>query len=275
MPLGKFPAKAALTPFLCLIASAVYAGAWTRQAGSGLYIQNASYYFTNKFFDNSGNKKTFSGYGKYELNPYLEYGLSDRLTIGSNIFLQRVSQTTNNINNQTNWGIGDSEFFSRLRLWQKNGFIVSAEPMVKLPSLVREAAMPQIGNRNFDAAITLSGGYGYKAWQLNHFVNIDIGYNHRFGSPHDQVKFSGTAGFSVSENWMVIAQVFNTSRFGTNIAPTFTESSADDYNLTKLQISAIYKIDSKLSLQTGIFSNIAGRNSGAGNGVVLAVLKTF
>lgn len=275
MPFGKFSAKTILTLLLCLVAGTVYAGAWTRQAGSGLYIQNASYYFTNKFFDNSGNKKAFSGYGKYELNPYLEYGLNDGLTIGSNIFLQRASQTRNNINNQTNWGIGDSEFFTRLRLWQENGFILSAEPMVKLPSLARNAAEPQIGNRNFDTAITFSGGYGYKAWKLDHFVNIDITYNHRFGAPNDQLKFAGTAGFSLSDSWMAIAQVFNTSRLGANIGPAFTESSADDYNLTKLQISAIYKIDSKLSLQTGIFSNIAGRNSGAGNGVVLAILKVF
>lgn len=259
-----------ITILLCLTASLAHAGAWTQNDGKALLITNISYYSTSKFFDNSGNKKLFNNYSKYELNPYLEYGLRDDLTVGANFFLQRASQ-----NATSNWGIGDSEFFIRKKLWQKDGFMFSAEPMLKLPSLEKQSSQPRIGSKNFDTGLTFSGGYSFKAWGLDHFTNLDAGYRHRFGTPNDQLKFAATAGFSLSKKYMLFTQIFNTTRLKNPANPAFTQSSGDDYDLTKLQISTIYKIDDKLSFQVGAFSHLTGRNVGGGNGATFTINKEF
>lgn len=258
-----------LTILLCLVTGVAHAGAWTQKEGEALLITNFSYYSASEFFDNSGRKQPLTDYSKYELNPYLEYGLRDDVTVGANIFVDRASQ------NSSNWGIGDSEFFIRKRLWQKNGFVFSAEPMIKFPSLANHSSQPQIGSRNYDTGLTFSSGYGFQAWGLDHFVDLDAGYRYRFGTPNNQLKFSAIAGFSLSKKSMVLAQVFNTSRLASSPDPTFTQSPADDYNLTKLQISTIYKMDDKLSLQIGAFSDIYGRNTGAGDGATFAISKKF
>ena len=122
---------------LCMLPSITYAGAWTQGAGKGLFIQNISYYSTDQYFNNSGNKQTLNNYSKYELNQYLEYGLRDWLTVGANIFVERASQ--NNIAgiNQTNWGIGDSEFLSaaecgkRMLLYSPSNLWLNFQALIK------------------------------------------------------------------------------------------------------------------------------------------------
>ncbi len=273
---GKLTTKATIALFICFISGLAYAGAWTQQTGKWLTISNFSYYSTNKYFDNSGKQKPLASYKKFEINPYIEYGLRDDVTVGANLFFQQASQYNGVIGtDNNNIGIGDSEFFTRFRLWQKDGAVFSIEPMVKLPSLESSSEQPQIGSRNFDTGLTFSAGYGFKKWDLDHFINLDAGYRHRFGMPSDQLKINATAGLSVSKNTMLLTQVFNTARLASHNNAIFTQSSGDDYDLTKLQISAIYKIDDKLSLQAGAFSNIAGKNSGGGDGMIFAINKSF
>ena len=80
---------------------------------------------------------------------------------------------------------------------------------------------------------------------------------------------------SFSEKTMLLTQLFVTKRIYNDYNSVFTQSSGDDYDLSKLQISGIYKLDEKTSLQLGIFSNVAGRNIGNGNGLIFAVSKNF
>lgn len=258
------------------IASAAYAGAWTQESGHGQLILNTTYYATDRLWDNQGHRHDQPTYSKYELNPYLEYGITDTITAGANLSLQRAHQDgAPGAMDQTNWGVGDSEFFVRKRLWQGNGFVVSAEPMVKLPSPESSREMPQLGGVHPDAGMGLSAGYGFSAFGQNHFVDLDTQYRYRFGPPKDQVRISGTVGIGITERWMVMPQMFATYRTASPSVASFTQSSADDYNLVKLQLSAVYKVNDTVSLQAGGFLPVDGKNTGIGSGVLVALWKRF
>ncbi len=56
-------------------------GAWTQAPGQWQLIVNAVHYSTDSRFDNRGRKVSQPTYRKQELNPYLEYGLTDRYTL--------------------------------------------------------------------------------------------------------------------------------------------------------------------------------------------------
>lgn len=58
-------------------------------------------------------------------------------------------------------------------------------------------------------------------------------------------------------------------------AASFTQSSGDDFDLMKLQLSAVYKVNPHLSIQLGAFSHVDGNNVGAGDGALVAVWKRF
>ena len=251
-----------------------FAGAWTQDQGSGQAILTGSYYNTDSYWDNQGHKQSEPAYSKYNLNPYLEYGLTSDITVGTNLSLQRDHQDSGaGSAAQTSWGLGDSEFFLRKRLWQDGGFIVSAEPMVKLPSPTDR--MPKLGGSSPDAGLGLSGGYSFTAWGLSDFADIDTQYRHRFGTPKDQINLAGTLGISVSPSWMIMPQTFLTYRTTTPAVAAFSNSAADDYNLITLQLSAVYKASNDVSLQFGGFSHVAGRNTGGGEGALFAVWKKF
>lgn len=261
---------------LLIISSNVYASGWTQKSGHGLLINNFSYYSTSHYFDANGDRKPLNGnYTKYEMNPYIEYGISDNTTIGANIFLSRVFQkNTIASSNATNYGLGDSELFIRHRIWQGNGFSFAVEPLIKLPSLQKYTIEPKVGSTTFDAGLTTSSGYSFKAFEKHHFANIDISYRHSFGPLSDRVKIDTSVGFSVSEDLILLPQLFITSRLSSAISPS-NNTSADNYSLRKLQLSAIYKLTPDFSLQAGVFSNISGRNTGGGNGGLFAVHKVF
>ncbi len=247
-----------------------YAGAWTQKQGEGQVILNALYYSTKTLYNNQGNKASQAKFSKYELNPYFEYGLTDAVTIGANLSLQRTYQANN-----SNWGIGDSEFFVRTRLWEKDGFVLSLEPMVKLPSPEHATETPALGGRHPDAGLGLSAGYGFSAFGQNHFANLDTQYRYRFGSPENQIKLAGTVGISVTDTLMFMPQLFATLRANDPAAAAFTQSSGDDYDLLKGQISAVYKMNEQTNLQIAGFSHLDGKNVGAGEGLVLSVWQKF
>lgn len=67
------------------------AAAWTQAEGQWQINTSAVLYNTSKFFDVNGNLQHQKPLTKTELNPYLEYGLTDDLTLGFNGFIQYFS----------------------------------------------------------------------------------------------------------------------------------------------------------------------------------------
>jgi len=259
---------------LILFPGYVQAGAWTQPQGHGQIILNGYYYTADKRFDNSGNTVALPQYNKYELNPYVEYGYTDFLTLGANLSLQAVSQESGS-GTLTNYGLGDSEFFARVRLWQKGGMVVSAMPLVKLPSPERASEQPKIGATHPDAALGIAGGYGFELFGQHHFADVAAMYRYRFGTPENQINFSTTLGIGITPRWTVLPQVFVTQRAETPTAATFTQSSGDDYDATKLQLSAAYAYSPTTTFQAGVFGDVDGKNTGIGRGVLLSVWRNF
>ena len=255
---------------IALAGGVSYGAAWVQKKHHGQIILTGNYTTANRFYDAEGNTQRQTQYVKYELNPYFEYGLSDRITLGANLFLQRSAQGIN-----ASWGMGDSEFFARVHLAQIHGFVISLQPLVKLPSPTSETQQPLIGSHDPDAELTLSVGRGFSLFGRDHFANLDLGYRHRFGAPKDQYRIAATVGMNVSERLTLMPQLFVTR--STDIArnAAFTQSSGDDYHLTKLQLSAVYRINSRLNAQAGYFTTLDGKNTGDGQGVILSLWRQF
>ena len=265
----------AFISILFLNPNTAFAGAWTQAQDGIQLIVTGNYYSAEKMWDNQGQKQSQPTYSKYELNPYIEYGLRDDLTLGANILLDRAHQDAAAGSGRTNFDIGDSEFFLRKRLINSSGYVMSVEPMIKLPSPENSSSQPRVGSSHPDLGLSIANGYGFSAWGLNHFADLDVQYRHRLGPSKDQVKISGTVGIGLTQRWMLMPQTFLTYRTSHNQTVTFTQSSSDDYNLIRLQLSAVYKMTDSLSLQMGGYGDIDGKNAGIGRGVLIALWKQF
>lgn len=257
--------------------SSCLAGAWTQEENRFLFVGTQSVFVSDGYYDRDGNRQPQQQYRKYEINPYIEWGITDRLTAGANLFLhyveQDVSETislspTTSLTTDTasyNAGLGDAEVFARYRIWRQGDALVSIQPLVKLPSLYLYDRLPRSGGSQWDGELSLLGGYGFELWDRWHYVDTRLGYRHRVGNEiHDQLKADIKLGLRVSANWVIQPAIYTT--WATDIPKNtpFTESGENDYDLVKLEASAMYYVTPMFYLQAGLATHAAGRNAGTG-----------
>lgn len=251
-----------------LVPSAACAGAWTLDTGKYQLITSLSYYQTDEYFDRQSNRQPQQDYQKAELGYYLEYGAMESLTIGGNWSTVRAAQdtatgTTDNIN------MGDLELFARKRIWQEGASVWSLQPSVIIPSPDDKNDSPKVGGDSYAYGLTGNFGHNFMLFGRSHYVDIAAGYIHRTGTPDDYWKVDSTVGITLDDTWSLMPQLFVTRTTGSTGGTGLSLSSADNYDLAKLQVSVLYKLSDKRRIQLGAFAPIQGENTGAGHGILL------
>ena len=269
--------RLSLPIFVIAIASPLFAHAagWTQAEGDIQTITTARYYTTNEFFNNDGDRRNQPRYTKYEINPYIEYGLTDSLTLGFNAFADYVTQNPPALARDSNIMLSDVEVFGRFRIAQGADWVFSLQPLIKFPSLYEYDNAPRSGSEFWDAEISAQAGKNFTWWNRTHFTTFTAGYRHRFETPKDQFKLEWTTGLRLDDRWQITPQISYTGRVDSVSNPTFTQSGQDDYNLLKLQLGALYALSETVSVEAGGFLHSQGENTGSGGGVMLAIWKKF
>lgn len=283
--------------FLCLVLLPwrAYSAAWLQQEGHGQFISSFSYYHSDQFFDKSGHTQDNTTFSKPELSRYLEYGFSPEITLGANARFAYAQADDNALLDQFNSGSFDSTNFShseinvdlffRHKLYEKDGFIATIQPLVSLPEFTYNAINGLELQKN-RYALELRGLLGYSfQWrkllhQQNtqkgysgqwHFANMEFAYR-RVGryAPNvvDELKIDSTLGLRPSEAWLIMAQNFTT------IGAKSTNNLAN-IGLSKIQLSAVWQYNDRQSVQLGVFQDIWGKQAGKGQGVLLAIWAGF
>lgn len=258
-----------------LMAAPAFAGAWVRDPGEWQAIHTFTYYETDRFTAIDGNGQDIPRYTKWEVQPSVEYGLTDHTTVGGTLFIQRVRQDNPPGVSRTNTGIGDTELFVRHRLLQFRNAVVSVQPLIKLPRLTSDQDFPPVGSPYADVELRLLAGYAFPWLGQHHYLNAEAAYRTRGASPADQVHVDLSAGMALSDSLTLMPQLFTT--FSTDL-PGRREiliARAQDYDLVKPQLSLVYAINAMISLQAGAFHHSYARNTGRGGGVFIGLWQRF
>lgn len=250
-----------------------HTSAWTQAKDAVQIIVNAEYYAADEVFTNSGDRQQQPSFSRQDISPYFEYGLSDDWTVGGKTFLTRAAQTGGTQNTE-NWGIGETELFARYQLYRKGVWAASISPMVKLPSPESRSEQPIIGGPRPDVGLGVSLGRSFALLSRTHFANLDLQYRYRFGPQADQIRITQTVGLAIDEKWLLMPQLFMTLRQGQQTTG-FTFSNSDDYDQTRVQLSVRYALQENLFVQLGGYRDIAGQNTGAGKGGLLALWMQY
>lgn len=266
--------------FLCLAAivgffNEVRANPWVQNPGHGIAILNAVTYTTERYFDASGHEIAQPRFTKYELNPYVEYGLSEDWTLGASLFLHRLQQKNGGSLNEDNWGLGNSEFFARRALWSEGQQALSGDLFTALPSAYSETGGPKAGRDDYDLGVALNAGQGFALWgRDDHFAALRAAYRYRHGALGDQVQVEARTGLRVDADWLLLPELQWTlpvqgSGAGRSVA------GQNDYRLLKGQLSAVYLLDDLHGIQAGLFRHLDGENTGGGGGVLVSLWRRF
>lgn len=250
------------------------ANPWLQNPGHGIAILNAVTYTTERYFDASGKQTAQPRFTKYELNPYLEYGLNKDWTLGGSLFLHRLQQKNGSLN-EDNWGFGNSEFFARRALWGDDRQALSGDLFMALPSAYSETGGPKAGRDDYDLGVALHAGQGFSLWgRDDHFASIRAAYRYRHGVLGDQLQLEARTGLRVAAEWLLLPELQWTlpvqgSGAGRSVA------GQNDYRLLKGQISAVYLLDETYGLQAGLFRHLDGENTGGGGGMLVSLWRRF
>lgn len=259
--------------------AAAWAGPWTPRRGHGQVIVNVSFYETHEEFDRDGERDRFDFDGRFsklEVNPFLELGVTDRLALLVNLFASRQA-FDNEFGGLSNAGLGDSELGLRYRLSSPDRPLqIALQGFVKFATAERGGEV-SLGNRQFDAdlRLVLGGSIGKSARPP--FWTVEGGYRWRDDGPADEVRLEGTFGVHISSRVMLMGQLMST--IGMRNADAFDHEGnptlSPDYDLHRLQGSAIFRVSPRMRLQAAGFVHAFGRNTGAGGGALLAAWVEF
>lgn len=250
--------------FLLLLHGQAFAGAWVQEKGQGLSITTFRWYESDDFWDQSNHLHEGSRYRKLEINPYLEYGVTEKLTAGFNVFVPDIQASGQG----SNFGLGDFEIFARYRLWKSDVSTVSTQVLLKIPEAYDHNELPLIGQGQYDVEWRMLYGHSWTWGKHSWFVNAEGGVRKRVGPPADEIRLDWMIGWkSTGEKWEIDFRQENIiglrNNEGMTLNDPFREQSTD-YDLYKATLCALYWVNQRLGLQAGVTQDIYGRNTGRG-----------
>jgi len=255
--------------FALAIGASAHAGAWLQPKGEGLFIAQRSYFTSNAYYDALGSKQKQPRFDKWETQPYVEYGLAERITIGGTVFGQNLEQS-----GHQKIGIADPELFARTVLWQGQTQLISAQPFVKFPSMFRNETVPRGGSSSTDYGLSLLYGKNLHLLSTRDYLDVSGGYRIRDSQLQNQWHADAALGVGILQSWTIIPSVHSVFA-AQKQTQNFSQTGDLDYDLIKAEIAANYRFNEKRSLQIGVFNHVWGRQTGNGYGISLGIAQKF
>lgn len=246
------------------------AGAWTQPQGKGIAITNLTYYSTSNYYDSAGQKQSQPTFTKYEFQPYLEYGLTDAITLGGSAYLDAVKQS-----GESNQGLADPQFFIRGQIYRDDRQVVSLEPLLKLPSSFAHSVSPQGGSKSTDYEFSLRYGRNQPLITTRDYMDFRLGYRARTQGLSDQIMLDAATGIKLDDTWEITPAIRATLATSPKDAASYSENGDLDYSLLKAELGALYHVSQGRALQATLFDHIAGVQTGGGVGASVGFMQAF
>lgn len=260
---------AGIASIAALVSGPVCAAAFLQPPGEGQIILATTFDMSDRFFDANGRLRPVGDYRKFELQAYGEYGVKDWLTL---IAAPAWSQARSSMpGSGRSDGIARMEAGARVRLWQGaliegQTSVFSFQTSVRAPFMTERLTAPFVRREVFETDVRVMFGQTFKLGAFASFVSLEAAYRTRAGAA-DEWRADATLGVHFSERWLLLAQTFNifAGRYET-IAPRRSH---------KGQISAVYRINERWSLQAGAYHIPVGRNVARESGALAGVWRRF
>ena len=243
---------------------AAWASAWLLPPGDGQIITYSAFSDSTRAFDGHGNLIPVPDYQKFELGTYVEYGVTDWLTVSAAPAYDRV-QTP--VPGQSYTGLGESEIAARVGLYHTDMAVLSVQAGLRSPGASFDSLGPLDVRRAASLDVRGLAGHNCVVAGIEGFVEVQAGYRFYAENQPGEWRFDLTAGLRPLPRLLVMLQSFTSISFGT--------SQFGHVSWTKLQPSLVYDIAQQWSVQIGGFITVAGINAGRELGPTAGVWYRF
>ncbi len=233
------------------------AGAWTLEENKAYHKIAANFFTADDTFGTGA--EGFEEFTDYTVNYYGEYGLTDRVTLISQVPVRRSENTTTG-ESVDNFGVGDIDIGLRYKLLDANKWVLSSQFLYKAPFLYDEDDDLPLGNGQSDLEVRLQAGrslypYGY--------IGLEVGYRFRFEEPSDEFRYLVEYGFDLNE------KVYLRSKLDVIRAIDSTDVEIDltgspffpsAFDLGRVEASVGYKLNPRSSIEFTFTESLFGEN---------------
>ena len=239
---------------------------WNRPSGTGLVIFDVTRGTGTDYFDGGGRLAPARAYAKEELAAYVEYGLTDDLTLIARPSLDRVgvgvpeaarSQGLGRTGLGAQW---QAVVFGPAVLAFQGGFSLPGSNSARDPALrgdkVREAELRALGGISLPLP-------------FDPFVDLQGSYRIRSGGAASEWHGDVTVGFHPTERLLLFAQSLSRSPIGVS---DFTIPRSRS---TEVALKGVYAVTPSWWLQVGAFTTVSGRDALRERGLSTGVWHLF
>ncbi len=243
-----------------------FAGAWLMLPGDGQIIASTAFSGSTRAFDAQGRLIPVPSYDKFELGAYIEYGLTDWLTLIASPAYDSIKQPPPAVSYE---GPGESEIGARIGLYHSEAWAVSVEAGLRTPGAsLNDALAPfqprRAGSVDFRALV----GRNFEIAGMPGFAEAQAGYRFYAQNQPGEFRIDLTLGLRPAPQCLALLQSFSSISNGSGGG--FKHSSWH-----KLQPSLVYDLSPQWSLQLGGFVTVAGVNAGRELGPLAGVWYRF
>jgi protein XagA len=242
------------------------ASGWTQQKGHGQVIVTGVYSNSTRGYDGDGNVVDIDDYEKTEAYLLVEYGLTDDLTVIANPSFRHVGIDGASDNTT---GLGYTEVGARYRLFEGDGWVLSLQGTARIPGARRRDSLAQVGSTDAEYDLRALVGKGFRLGGMDAFVDVQGSYRLRDGDPPNEVHADATFGVRTSERMQILVQSFNTLSDGAG------EGVFRSYRYHNAQVSAVYDVSDRVSIQLGGLATLGGQNALRERGIVTGLWFSF
>ncbi len=244
---------------------AAWGGAWLiaprRRAG------HCRYFFSDSThaFDAHGHLVPVPSYRKFELGTYIEYGLTNWLTLVASPSYDRIQ---NPPPGQSYNGLGESEIAARVGLYRTDTSVLSFQAGLRSPGgSFADSLGPFEVRRAASLDVRGLAGRNVVVAAMEGFVEAQAGYRFYAAGQPGEWRIDLTMGLRPWPRLLVMLQSYTSIVNGS--------LQFGHVSWTKLQPSLVYDIAPQWSVQIGGFITVAGINAGRELGPTAGVWYRF
>lgn len=261
---------------LLALASQITYGQWSKGKNNGYYKLSAWYLTTDQHFTSTGDIDPNATRTQFNINAYVEYGISQRWdVIGYIPFFARttqnnqVSETTGNIlqTGEAVNSIGDIDLGFNYNFFKKGKWSASAKLLFGLPTGESSGGSDgsyQTGDGEFNQYLSGLLGYSTSFNGIPFYAKTYIGLNNRTENFSDEFRFGLESGFNIANKklWLIgRLDIVESLQNGSLNAQNAPQGSIFANNVEFIGVSAEanYYVTKKLGVSLGIGGAISGR----------------
>jgi hypothetical protein len=236
-----------------------FADAWVEEKGDALTITSAGWYVSTRSYDEKRHRHGSPRYRELKINPYVEYGATDRLTVGTSIFVADIDAHKSDGPRET--GFEEVDLFARYLIWADENSVFTVKALIKLPGNASTAQAAVGGADQIDIEVDALYGIAGQFFKTDNywFAEFRVGPRKRFEKPADEIRAGFLLGLKTCEErlWFMLKE---DSIFGLRNE----DHNGPNYDLHTIEPSVLYWFTDYAGVQGGVRYDFYGRNVGVG-----------